>query len=69
MVLGLPRLLTRLLELGRKSARFRRHFKGVAPEFKHVRIPRFALLAVAATSLELLSFFFLLRASFFPTRF
>jgi hypothetical protein len=68
VVIGFPRLLTQLLEWARKSPRFRRHFTGVAPGLEHVRIPRFALLAVGATGVELLSFFFLLRA-FFPTPF
>jgi uncharacterized membrane protein YbhN (UPF0104 family) len=68
LVMGFPRILAHIFKLARKSRRFRGHFAGEATGLPQVPIPRFALLAVGAMVVELLAFFFLLRA-FFPTPF
>jgi uncharacterized membrane protein YbhN (UPF0104 family) len=68
LMMSIPNILTYLFKLARKSRRFHGHFTGVATGLRQAQIPRFALLALGAMGVELLSFFFLLGA-FFPTPF
>ena len=68
LVMRLPALVIRLSHLARRSSHFRRHFVETAVKMPAVSTPRFAALAVGAMGVELVSFFFLLRA-FFPTGF
>jgi glycosyltransferase 2 family protein len=68
VVMGFPTLVSHLSRLARKFRHLRGHFVDAAVEMPAIPTPRFAVLALSATGVELASFFFLLRA-FSPTGF
>lgn len=68
IVLGFPALVARLARWAHKSTRFSEHFFEPVEQMPRVSTPRFAALSILAMGVELVSFFFLLRA-FAPTGF
>ena len=62
VVLGLPGLLARLSQMVQRLRHFHEPLAEVATGLPPIRMPRYALMALAAMWLELSSFFFLLRA-------
>jgi uncharacterized membrane protein YbhN (UPF0104 family) len=61
VVMGLPTLISNLSTMPRWSARARGQIAAAAQSLKGVRTPRLAALSFAATALDLMLFFFLLR--------
>jgi uncharacterized membrane protein YbhN (UPF0104 family) len=62
VVLGLPSLLAHLSTMVQRLRHFHEPLAEVATGLPPIRMPRYALMALAAMWLELSSFFFLLRA-------
>ncbi len=62
VVLGFPTLVARLARWAHKTSRFSEHFFEPVEQMPPVSTPRFAALSVLAMGVELVSFFFLIRA-------